>query len=66
LLTISPPNLKKCNNLVKRYSELENEKLVFNMATFKNYPVADEFVLEVNCFLEWYKKRYSNKYQTSF
>lgn len=55
------PNLKKYKNLVKGYSEQENGKLVFETATFENYPAAGGFISTVDDLIKWNEWLYSGK-----
>lgn len=55
------PNLKKYKNLVKGYSEQENENLAFETATFENYPAAGGFISTVDDLVKWNEWLYSGK-----
>lgn len=55
------PNLKKYKNLVKGYSEQENGSLVFETATFENYPAAGGFISTVDDLVKWNEWLYSGK-----
>lgn len=55
------PDLKKYNNLVKGYTEQENGKLIFETATFENYPAAGGFISTVDDLVKWNEWLYSGK-----
>lgn len=55
------PDLKKYKNLVKGYSEQENGNLVFETATFENYPAAGSFISTVDDLVKWNEWLYSGK-----
>lgn len=55
------PSLKKYKNLVKGYSEQENGNLVFETATFENYPAAGSFISSVDDLVKWNEWLYSGK-----
>lgn len=57
----SHPNLKKYKNLVKGYSEQENGNLIFETATFENYPAAGGFISTVDDLIKWNEWLYSGK-----
>lgn len=61
MLNTFHPNLKKYKNLVKGYSEQENENLAFETATFENYPAAGGFISTVDDLIKWNEWLYSGK-----
>ncbi|GGD48932.1 serine hydrolase [Emticicia aquatilis] len=61
MLNTFHPDLKKYKNLVKGYSEQENGKLVFETATFENYPAAGGFISTVDDLIKWNECLYSGK-----
>lgn len=61
MLNTFHPNLKKYKNLVKGYSEQENGNLIFETATFENYPAAGGFISTVDDLIKWNEWLYSGK-----
>lgn len=61
MLNTFHPNLKKYKNLIKGYSEQENGKLIFETATFENYPAAGGFISTVDDLVKWNEWLYSGK-----
>lgn len=55
------PDIKKYNNLVKGYSEIENGKIEFETETFQNYVAAGSFISTVNDLNTWNGLFYSGK-----
>lgn len=55
------PNLKKYKNLARGYSEKDNGNLVFETATFENYPAAGGFISTVDDLIKWNEWLYSGK-----
>ncbi len=61
MLNTFHPNLKKYKNLVKGYSEQANGHLVFETATFENYPAAGGFISAIDDLIKWNEWLYSGK-----
>ena len=55
------PDIKKYNNLVKGYSEIENGKIEFETETFQNYVAAGSFISTVNDLNTWNSLFYNGK-----
>lgn len=55
------PDIKKYNNLVKGYSEIENSKIEFETETFQNYVAAGSFISTVNDLNTWNGLFYNGK-----
>jgi CubicO group peptidase (beta-lactamase class C family) len=55
------PDIKKYNNLVKGYSEIENGKIEFENETFQNYAAAGSFISTANDLNIWNEIFYSGK-----
>lgn len=55
------PDIKKYNNLVKGYSEIENDKIEFETKTFQNYVAAGSFISTVNDLKTWNSLFYNGK-----
>ena len=55
------PDIKKYNNLVKGYTEMENGKIEFETKTFQNYVAAGSFISNANDLNIWNEIFYSGK-----
>ena len=55
------PDIKKYNNLVKGYSEIENGKIEFETKTFQNYVAAGSFISTINDLNTWNSLFYNGK-----
>lgn len=55
------PDIKKYNNLVKGYTEIENGKIELETETFQNYAAAGSFISTVNDLNIWNNLFYNGK-----